>query len=70
VADLFAQEIKLGEQNRTLLRPTTPAGNFGKNMKLEDRYFGTLDARRVVWSMGRDLELSPRQFRGPRQRNR
>jgi hypothetical protein len=65
VADLFAQEIKLDEQNRTLVQRTTPAGYFGKDMKLVDYYFGNLDERRVVWSVGRDLELSPRQAAGP-----
>lgn len=31
----------------------------------QEWYFGNLDARRVTWSYGRDLELSPRQEGGP-----
>jgi len=31
----------------------------------QERYFGTLDARRVAWSYGRDLTLAPKQDAGP-----
>lgn len=31
----------------------------------QDFYFGALDARRVTWSMGRDLTLAPKQDAGP-----
>jgi transglutaminase-like putative cysteine protease len=65
VADLFAQEVKLTEENKTLVQRTTPAGYFGKDVKLADFYFGNLDERRVVWSVGRDLALSPAQDAGP-----
>jgi transglutaminase-like putative cysteine protease len=65
VADLFAEELELNEQNRTLVQRTTPAGYFGKDMKQVDYYFANLDDRRVVWSIGRDLELSPKQDGGP-----
>jgi hypothetical protein len=30
-----------------------------------DYYFGNLDERRVVWSIGRDLRLDPPQEDGP-----
>jgi Transglutaminase-like superfamily len=65
VADLFAQEINLNDQNRTLVQRTTPAGYFGKDTKQVDYYFGNLDERRVTWSIGRDLQLTPRQNGGP-----
>jgi transglutaminase-like putative cysteine protease len=64
VADLFAQDVKLTEANNTLVQRTTPAGYFGKDVKLADYYFGNLDERRVVWSVGRDLLLSPAQDGG------
>ena len=65
VADLFAQEIKLNDQNTTLVQRTTPAGYFGKDTKQVEYYFGNLDERRVTWSVGRDLQLTPRQDAGP-----
>ena len=65
VADLFAQQIKIDDQNSTLVRRTTPAGYFGKDIKQVEYYFGNLDERRVTWSIGRDLELKPRQDAGP-----
>jgi hypothetical protein len=30
-----------------------------------DYYFGNIDERRVTWSRGRDLTLSPKQDAGP-----
>jgi len=30
-----------------------------------DYYFGNLDERRVVWSVGRDLRMDPPQADGP-----
>lgn len=65
VADLFAQEIKMNDQNTTLVQRTTPAGYFGKDSKQVDYYFGNLDERRVTWSVGRDLRLTPAQDAGP-----
>jgi transglutaminase-like putative cysteine protease len=65
VADLFAEELKLTDENRTLVQRTTPAGYFGKDLKQVDYYFGNLEERRVVWSVGRDLDLQPRQDAGP-----
>lgn len=65
VADLFAQEIKLNDQNVTLVQRTTPAGYFGKDVKQVEYYFGNLDERRVTWSVGRDLVLAPKQDAGP-----
>lgn len=65
VADLFAQEIKMNEQNTTLVQRTTPAGYFGKDTKQVEYYFGNLDERRVTWSVGRDLQLTPSQDAGP-----
>lgn len=65
VADLFAQQIKIDDQNSTLVQRTTPAGYFGKDIKQVEYYFGNLDERRVTWSIGRDLELKPHQDAGP-----
>lgn len=65
VADLFAQEIKMNDQNTTLVQRTTPAGYFGKDTKQVEYYFGNLDERRVTWSVGRDLQMTPRQDAGP-----
>lgn len=65
VADLFAQEIKIDDQNSTLVQRTTPAGYFGRDIKQVEYYFGNLDERRVTWSIGRDLQLIPRQDAGP-----
>lgn len=65
VADLFAQDIKMTDQNTTLVQRTTPAGYFGKDTKQVDYYFGNLDERRVTWSVGRDLQLKPAQEAGP-----
>lgn len=61
VADLFAEDIKLNEANTTLVQRTTPAGYFGKDLKQVHYYFGNLDERRVTWSVGRDLILTPKQ---------
>ncbi len=65
VADLFADDIKLTPENTTLVQRTTAAGYFGKDLKTVDYYFGSLDERRVTWSVGRDLVLSPKQDAGP-----
>jgi hypothetical protein len=65
VADLFAQDIKMNDQNTTLVQRTTPAGYFGKDTRQVDYYFGNLDERRVTWSIGRDLKLTPAQAAGP-----
>lgn len=61
LAELFTEDIPLTPQNTTLVQRTTPSGYFGKDLQLVDYYFGNLEERRVVWSLGRDLILHPRQ---------
>ena len=59
VADIFDGPIALTTENETLVRRTTAAGYSGPDAALVDYYFGNLEERRVLWSVGRDLELEP-----------
>jgi transglutaminase-like putative cysteine protease len=61
VADLYAGEFPVNEDNERLVRLTTADGSFGPNPEKVAYYFGNLDERRVVWSRNRDLILNPRQ---------
>ncbi|MCI0379830.1 MAG: transglutaminase domain-containing protein [Gemmataceae bacterium] len=65
VADIFAGKIRLNETNKTLVSRTTATGYDGPNPKMVDYYFGNLEARRVTWSRGRDLILTPPQKGAP-----
>lgn len=65
IADIFAGEFPVNAENETLVRRTTADGYRGPDPKLVEYYFGNLDARRVVWSRGRDLLLEPRPSAGP-----
>jgi hypothetical protein len=47
------------------VRRTTADGYSGGDPAKVEYYFGNLDDRRVTWSTGRDLMLSPRQEAGP-----
>jgi hypothetical protein len=40
-------------------------GKTGLDPTKVDYYFGSIDERRVVWSMGRDLMMDPPQQDGP-----
>ena len=51
--------------NETLMRRTTADGMFGADPAKVDYYFGNMDERRMVWSIGRDLILSPKQDGDP-----
>ena len=44
---------------------TTATGYKGADPQMVDYYFGNLDERRVVWSVGRDLTMAPAQEAGP-----
>jgi hypothetical protein len=44
---------------------TTADGYAGADRKKVDYYFRNVEERRVTWSQGRDLILSPRQSGGP-----
>jgi transglutaminase-like putative cysteine protease len=61
VADLYAGEFEVTTDNEVLMRRTTADGTFGVDPAKVEYYFGNLDERRMVWSIGRDLILSPKQ---------
>jgi len=65
LADIFVEPIVLSDANRDKIVLTTAAGYSGPDQAWVDYYFGNLDARRVTWTMGRDLVLEPRQAGGP-----
>ena len=65
VADIFVGDFTpADEAGAKLVRLTTAAGYNGKDQKMVDWYFGNLDNRRVLWSIGRDLTLAPKQDQG------
>jgi transglutaminase-like putative cysteine protease len=61
VADMYVGEIVATPDNEVLMRRTTADGLFGADPAKVEYYFGNLDERRMVWSIGRDLTLSPKQ---------
>jgi transglutaminase-like putative cysteine protease len=61
VADMYAGEMPVTSDNEVLMRRTTADGMFGTNPAKVEYYFGNLDERRIVWSIGRDLMLNPKQ---------
>jgi hypothetical protein len=61
VADMYAGEMPVTTDNEVLMRRTTADGMFGADPAKVEYYFGNLDERRIVWSIGRDLILNPRQ---------
>jgi len=61
VADMYAGEMPVTSDNEVLMRRTTSDGMFGADPAKVEYYFGNLDERRIVWSMGRDLILNPKQ---------
>jgi transglutaminase-like putative cysteine protease len=66
VADIFAAPaIALDANNTEKVQLTTACGYKGPDQSLVDYYFGNLDARRVTWTLGRDLMLDPPQKAGP-----
>jgi len=65
VADIFVGDFSLDERNEEKVQLTVADGYHGADAALVDFYFGNLDNRRVTWSRGRDLMLSPRQAGGP-----
>ena len=65
LANIYAEGIKLTEKNTKLVELTTATGYRGADQSKVDYYFGNLDDRRVVWSMGRDLMMEPPQEEGP-----
>jgi transglutaminase-like putative cysteine protease len=61
VADMYAGEMVATADNEVLMRRTTADGQFGADPAKVEYYFGNLDERRMVWSIGRDLMLNPQQ---------
>jgi len=61
VADLYAGDYPVNNDNERLVRLTTADGTYGSNPEKVNYYFGNLDERRVVWSRNRDLIFNPRQ---------
>jgi transglutaminase-like putative cysteine protease len=57
VADLFVGDFAVNKDNDEKVRLTTADGYGGKDPAKVEYYFGNIDARRVVWSRGRDLRL-------------
>lgn len=65
LANIYAEDIQLNEKNKKLVELTTSTGYHGVAKEKVDYYFGNLDERRVVWSVGRDLMMQPPQEDGP-----
>jgi len=65
VADIFVGDFQTTPENEKLVRLTTADGYAGADIAKVDYYFGNIDERRVTWSRGRDLTLSPKQDAGP-----
>lgn len=65
VADIFVGDFEITKANDEKVRLTTGDGYKGADKAKVDYYFGSIDERRVTWSRGRDLTLSPKQDAGP-----
>lgn len=59
VADIFRGTYELNADNDEKVRLTIATPYAGPDEKMVDYYFGNIDERRVVWSIGRDLTLDP-----------
>lgn len=65
IADIYMGDFPTTKDNDEKVRLTTGEGYHGADLAKVSYYFGNLDERRVTWSRGRDLILSPRQDAGP-----
>jgi len=65
LANIYGKPFPLTEKNKKLVELTTASGYKGLDPSKVDYYFGNLDDRRVVWSVGRDLIMQPPQDEGP-----
>lgn len=65
IADIFVGDFQLTKDNETLVKRTTAAGYTKAEPSMVDYYFGNLDERRVLWSLGRDLTVEPAPKSGP-----
>jgi transglutaminase-like putative cysteine protease len=59
IADIFVGDFQLTKDNETLVKRTTAAGYTKAEPSMVDYYFGNLEERRVLWSLGRDLTIEP-----------
>ena len=65
VADIFTGNFATTPDNEKPVRLTTADGYTGKDEAKVNYYFGSIEERRVTWSVGRDLALTPKQAGGP-----
>lgn len=68
LADLYTDDFDLSalsDDQRSVFVHTTADGNPADNPEMIEYLFGNLDARRVVWHRGRDLQLDPPQAGDP-----
>jgi len=65
LANIYGKPFDLTDKNKNLVELTTATGYHGLDKSKIDYYFGNIDDRRVVWSMGRDLMMQPAQDDGP-----
>ncbi|MGA2511945.1 MAG: transglutaminase domain-containing protein [Candidatus Acidiferrales bacterium] len=65
LANIYGKEFPLTDKNKKLVELTTATGYKGLDPSKIDYYFGNIDDRRVVWSVGRDLIMQPPQEDGP-----
>lgn len=64
-ADVFRDQVPINDDNAKLMRLGTADGYVGPDPVRVDYYFGNIEERRVTWTVGRDLTLSPKQAAGP-----
>lgn len=65
VADIFVGDFPTTDANAEKVRLTTADGYSGADPAKVEFYFGGLDERRVTFSSGRDITLSPPAAAGP-----
>lgn len=69
VADLwYADNLEVNQltpEQKAGLEKTAGSNFKGQNLKIVDYYYGNMDERRVVWSIGRDIQLNPAPVGGP-----
>jgi transglutaminase-like putative cysteine protease len=59
IADIFVGDFETNADNAQLVSLTTAAGYSGADPAAVSYYFGNLEERRVLWTIGRDLMLDP-----------
>lgn len=64
LADVFVGDFNLTSENDALVRGITAAAYHGPEPAKVQYYFGNLESRRLLWSVGRDLELDPKTAAG------